>query len=313
MAVDRTTCPVGIPNTPRATRTRAALSVAAAGVLAASAIATATPSSADVVPDPLTSAAAQMDTSGKWAPAALATIHPGVMTTTKGSGQCTANFLYTDAARRVYLGQAAHCSGTGESTQTNGCQAKSLPLGTPVTIEGSGVTGKLAYNSWLLMQKLGEKNEDACAFNDLALIEIPASAVEKVNPSIPVFGGPVGLNSTGTTTGEAVYSYGNSSLRQGIATLSPKQGTSVGDAGNGWSHTVYTVTPGIPGDSGSAFLDSKGRALGDLSTLAVLPQPLSNQVSDLDRELAYANAHSGFKGLRVVAGTEAFLPSALPL
>jgi len=234
------------------------------------------------------------------------------MTTTKGSGQCTANFLYTDATKRVYLGQAAHCSGTGEATQTNGCDAKSLPLGTPVTIEGSGVTGQLAYNSWLLMQKLGEKNEDACANNDLALIEIPATAIGKINPSIPVFGGPVGLNTTGTATGEAVYSYGNSPLRQGIATLSPKYGTSLGDAGNGWSHTVYTATPGIPGDSGSAFLDAQGLALGDLSTLALAPQPLSNQVSDLAHELAYAEKHSDLKGLRVVAGTEKFLPSALP-
>jgi hypothetical protein len=40
----------------------------------------------------------------------------------------------------------------------------------------------------------------------------------------------------------------------------------VGDDGNGWSHTVYTVTPGIPGDSGSAFLDASGNALGVLST-----------------------------------------------
>jgi len=175
-----------------------------------------------------------------------------------------------------------------------------------VKILGSDVTGKLAYNSWLLMQKLGEKNEDACDFNDLALIEIPNSAVSKVNPSIPVFGGPNALNTTGTKTGEGVESYGNSSLRQGISTFSPKTGTSIGDVGNGWSHSVYTLTPGIPGDSGSAFLDSKGAALGDLSTLALAPSPLSNQVSDLAHELAYARAHSNLKDLRVVAGTEKF-------
>ena len=54
-----------------------------------------------------------------WAPAASATIHPGVMTFTGGSsflngaGQCTANFVYTDSSGNVYLGQAAHCSSTG--------------------------------------------------------------------------------------------------------------------------------------------------------------------------------------------------------
>ena len=55
-----------------------------------------------------------------WAPAASATVHPGVMTYTDGA-QCTANFVYTDAAGTVYIGQAAHCSGTGGQTDTDGC------------------------------------------------------------------------------------------------------------------------------------------------------------------------------------------------
>ncbi len=124
---------------------------------------------------------------------------------------------------------------------------------------------------------------------------------------------PRQVNTTGTTSGEQVLSYGNSSLRQGLAVLSPKTGTSLGTIGEGWSHSVYTLTPGIPGDSGSAFLDSEGRALGDLSTLAFAPVPLSNQVSDLAHELDYARAYDkDLRGLRVVAGTEPFLPSALP-
>jgi hypothetical protein len=241
---------------------------------------------------------------GHWASADSATIHPGVMTVTKDAA-CTSNFVFV-AKGHTYLGQAAHCSGTGEANETDGCTSKSLPLGTPVKIPDAGVTGKLAYNSWLLMQKVGERDKDACAFNDLALIEIPQSAVSKINPSIPYFGGPNGLNTTGTKAGEAVESYGNSPLRQGIGSLSPKTGTSVGDDGHGWSHTVYTATPGIPGDSGSAFLDSKGAALGVLSTLAIAPDPLSNQVSDLAHELQYARAHSDLKDLQVVEGTEKF-------
>jgi hypothetical protein len=253
------------------------------------------------------------DTSGSWAPAATASIHPGVQTQTEGSGQCTANFVYT-AGGKSFLGQAAHCSGLGEATETDGCQAKSLPLGTPVSIVGSDVVGHMVYNSWLTMQAAGETNPDACAYNDLALIELPADALAKVNPSVPVFGGPVGVNTTGTSNGEQVLSYGNSELRGGLAFFSPKTGTSMGTQGTGWTHAVYTVTPGIPGDSGSAFLDSNGYALGDLSTLAFAPLPLSNQVSDLAHELDYARAHDKtMRDLRVVAGTEPFLPGALPL
>jgi hypothetical protein len=48
--------------------------------------------------------------------------------------------------------------------------------------------------------------------------------------------------------------YGNSGLRLGITQLSPKSGVSLGTSGGGWTHPAYTVTPGIPGDSGSAFL-----------------------------------------------------------
>ncbi|HEY3603211.1 MAG TPA: serine protease [Sporichthyaceae bacterium] len=240
---------------------------------------------------------------GHWAAAATATIHPGVMTTTD-KARCTSNFLYTDG-HHTYLGQAAHCSGTGQATETNGCNSHSLKLGTPVTLAGSNVVGTMVYNSWLAMQAAGEKDQNACAHNDLALIQLPDSAVAQSNPSIPVFGGPVGINTTGTQAGDQVVTYGNSPLRQGISALSPKQGASLGDADDGWTHQIYTVTPGIPGDSGSAVLDNKGRALGDLSTLEFAPLPGANQVSDVAREIAYARAH-GMKHLQLVSGTAPF-------
>ncbi len=59
-------------------------------------------------------AAQAADVRVAWAPAASAAITPGVQTNTDGSGQCTANFVFTDAAANVYIGQAAHCAGTGE-------------------------------------------------------------------------------------------------------------------------------------------------------------------------------------------------------
>ncbi len=238
-----------------------------------------------------------------WAPAATATVHPGVQTFTAGA-QCTANFVFTDGAT-VYLGQAAHCSGTGGSTETDGCTSGSLPIGTAIEVKGASHPGVLAYNSWLTMQQLGETNADTCAYNDLALIRIDPADVGKVNPSIPFFGGPTGLRSAGTAVGDKVYSYGNSELRGGITQLSPKRGVSLGDDGNGWSHTVYTVTPGIPGDSGSAFVDASGKALGVLSTVAIAPLAGSNGVGDLAKELAYLHAHTGINA-QLARGTQPF-------
>ena len=140
---------------------RAAILTAAVGAaIAAAAPATAAPATA---------------APRKWAPATTATIHPGVQTFTAGA-QCTANFVLYDASN-VYLGQAAHCAGTGSSTDTNGWTSGSLPIGTPVDIGGSR-PGTLVYSSWLTMQRLGETDPDTCQYNDLALVRVdPADAV----------------------------------------------------------------------------------------------------------------------------------------
>jgi hypothetical protein len=238
-----------------------------------------------------------------WAPAATASVHPGVQTDTAGA-QCTANFVYTNGTD-VFLGQAAHCSSTGASTDTDGCVAKSLPEGTPVTVDGASRPGVMVYNSWVRMQSGPKPDANTCAYNDLALIKLDPADVARTNPSVPSFGGPTGVRTTELQLGDTVESYGNSSLRLGLTPFSPKYGRSLGDDSGGWNHTVYTVTPGIPGDSGSGFLDDSGKAFGILSTVAIAPLAGSNGVGDLSRELAYAQAH-GFAGLSLVTGTEPF-------
>jgi hypothetical protein len=284
-----------------ASRTRTALAALGSAVLATAAV------SATVAP-------AQGAT---WAPADTATIHPGVQMYTDGA-QCTGNFVFTDGAGDVYVGYAAHCAGTGGATETNGCDSGSLPLGTKVDfVEGGSLvsagetvgTGTLVYSSWLAMQRAGTTDANACDYNDFALVKVDAEYVDDVNPSIPFWGGPVGIDTDGSQAGETVHSYGNSSLRGGVELLSPKQGTSLGTGGEGWSHSVYTATPGVPGDSGSAFLDSEGNALGTLSTLAIAPLAGSNGVGDLASELEFAQSHSGIAGLALAPGTEPFSPA----
>ena len=138
-------------------------------------------------------------------------------------------------------------------------------------------------------------------------MKIDPADVPNVNPSVPGFGGPTGVG--GAAARETIYSYGNSELRGGVTKLSPKQGIVVSVDGNGWSRTVYTVTPGIPGDSGSGFLNSTGQAFGVLSTLQILPTAGSNGVGDLAKELAYARANSSFTGVQLAPGTQPFNPN----
>jgi hypothetical protein len=243
-----------------------------------------------------------------WAPADQATIHPGVQTFTDG-GQCTANFVFFDTSD-IYIGQAAHCAGTGSATETDGCDSGSLPLGTPVEIRGASAPGTLAYSSWLTMQEIGETDGNTCAYNDFALVRLDPADHDTVNPSVPFWGGPSSVGATSALR-DKVYSYGNSGLRFGLSALSPKEGYSIGQRGGGWSHQVYTLTPGVPGDSGSAFLSPTGAALGTLSTVAIAPFPASNGVGDLSRELAYAQQHGGFGG-ELALGTEPFRPGLIP-
>lgn len=249
-----------------------------------------------------------------WAPADRATITPGVQMFTRGA-QCTGNFVFRDRAGRTYVGYAAHCAGRGEATDTDGCRTRSLPLGTAVrfarnaTAATGGDTvgrGSLAYSSWRTMRARGESRDAVCAANDFALVRVGAAHVRKVNPSVPFWGGPTGL-AGGAPAGSQVHSYGSSSLRP-TELLSPRTGSSLGPTHGGWGFEAVTATPGIPGDSGSGFLDAQGRAVGTLSTVAVAPLPGSNGLGSLARELAYAQAHSGIAGLRLVRGTNAFSP-----
>lgn len=239
-----------------------------------------------------------------WAPVDEATITPGARTITGESGQCTANFVFTDG-HDVYLGQAAHCASTAGPTATNGCRTDTLPLGTEVAIEGADHPGTLAYSSWTTMKAVDETDVNACRFNDFALVRVHPDDRDKINPSVPAFGGPDGLNTAGTRLSDAVYAYGDSQFRLGIEPLSPKQGFSNGTSAGGWNHNVYLVTPGVPGDSGGPVLDKDGNALGVLSTVMAAPSPGSNDVTDLSRALAYANHHTD-ADVRLVPGTRGF-------
>ena len=127
--------------------------------------------------------------------------------------QCTANFVFTDSADNVYVGYAAHCAGLGSATDTNGCQ-RVAPARHPVTFneggslvsEGTQVgTGTLVYSSWRTMHDLGTTDANTCAYNDFALVKVADADKGKVNPSIPFWGGPTGIDTDGTAAGDRVW------------------------------------------------------------------------------------------------------------
>jgi hypothetical protein len=272
---------------------RTSLAALATAVLAA--LGTATPATAHVHAAP-----------PDFAPAADAAITPGVlMQSPVGDGAtsvCTAAFVFRgDDA--TYLGYAAHCAASGEPMGLSGCVEPVLPLGTRVAIEGndgSRTSGRLAYSSWGTMQERGESDEARCFLNDFALVELDPADVAGTNPSVPVLGGPTGLDTDGTVPGERVFSYqpfhGDPVVREG---------RSLGESGGGLAHHVDTAPPGRSGDSGSGYLDADGEAFGVLSTMILDGRP-TNGVADLAQALAYANAYGGVGRVALVPGTEPF-------
>ena len=129
-------------------------------------------------------------------------VHPGVQTRTAGA-QCTANFVFTGGGR-TYLGQAAHCSGTGSADQTDGCTSASLPLGTPVAIGGASKPGKLAYNSWLAMQHSRREGPRRLRLQRPRARRDRPGRRREGQPRRAVLRRPVGVDTDGTAAGERV-------------------------------------------------------------------------------------------------------------
>lgn len=226
-----------------------------------------------------------------WPDLASAPVRPGVQVRADG-GQCTANFVFTSPDNTdIYLGLAAHC-------------LYGLEVGSPVDIADGAAKGTVAYSSWFLTGHNAPNSPDGdictnatddaeCAYNDFALILIDHADKDKVHPAMLHFGGPVALgNSSEIRSLDKVLTYGNSGLRAGVEPASWHEGAVLMTEAP-WTTTVYTVTPGVPGDSGSGVLSRDGAAMGVLVTVAVAPFPASNGVSHLDTLLAWAKDRAG--------------------
>ena len=254
-------------------------------------------------------AAAPAAAAPTWAPASSAPIHPGVQTFTDGA-QCTANFVYYDASN-VYIGQAAHCSGTGSSTVHRRLHAASrCRRARPSTSPAPASPGPWSTTRGSGCRRTARRTPTPAPTTTSRSSSSTRPTPRRSTPRSRSGAGRTGIDTDGTQLKDQVESYGNSELRGGVTQLSPKDGYSLGDDGNGWSHTVYTATPGIPGDSGSAFLNDQGQALGILSTVAIAPVTGSNGVGDVNKELNYANSHG--VSVTLADGTEAFTGGLLP-
>lgn len=235
-------------------------------------------------------------------------ITPGALMITSVSADetsvCTAAFVFRNE-RATFLSYAAHCAIPVQNKQRTGCEYETLPLGTRVTIRGENgarAHGSLAYSAWRTMQARGETDDDRCRYNDFALVQIDRADAGTIDPSVPVVGGPTGLDRTPPGLYERVISYQPYATEPAL-----KQGITLGVRGGGWTHRIDVSPSANLGDSGSGVLDSEGAAFGVLAT-RYLDRLASSGVTDLRLALAYAQRYGEVGAVDLVPGTVAFRP-----
>ena len=233
-----------------------------------------------------------------WAPAASAPVHPGVQTVLRQRPVHGELRLLRRRATTSTSARPPTAPSTGGSTSTNGCDTGSLPLGTPVEVDGASKPGTLAYNSWLAMQAAGETDANTCDYNDLALVKLDPADYGKVNPSIPFWGGPTGLTDT-TRHGRQGPLLRQLLAAPGHHAAQPEGGRSASARPAAAGATRSTPSrPASPVTRAARSSTATGKAFGVLSTLQIAPKVGANGVGDLSRELAYANAHGARRAAR---------------
>ncbi|MGQ0574038.1 MAG: serine protease [Pseudonocardia sp.] len=233
-------------------------------------------------------------------------ITPGALMITSVSPEatsaCTAAFVFRNE-RATFLAYAAHCAIPVQDKKRSGCEYDTLPLGTRVEIQGTAgarAYGSLAYSSWRTMREIGESDDDRCRFNDLALVEIDTVDAGSVDPTVPVVGGPSGIDRTPPERFERVVSY-----QPYVTEPAMKQGVMLGTRGGGWLHRVDVAPAANLGDSGSGLLGPDGTAFGILAT-RYLDRLATSGVTDLRLALAYAQRYGQVGELELVPGRTPF-------
>jgi len=236
-------------------------------------------------------------TTVRWAPAAKATVHPGVIVTIAGV-KCVAGYVMTDG-HRVFIAVPASCAGVDDGAPTNGCTAAQVPYGLKVSIQGARYRGRMAYSSYTQMQLRGTTAPNKCANNALVLIRLDDRDIRRTNPSLPApIGGPTGLATAAPSQGDQVTAYVNAMPTQGLVSPSP---SSTG----GWAYSIEVGNAVSATQLGSPVLKNNGRAIGMVTLVPRAPGTPAT-VSSLAKEIAFMQTVKGFGSVHLARGTLKF-------
>jgi hypothetical protein len=200
-------------------------------------------------------------------PAMAENIGPGshLLITIPGEGTfgCTANFVWAAGATR-YLGAAGHCFIPAVSTATHGPGADYDASGVIVRVCVSncsfgGETGFILTGDLVNLGSVAYARQtafDGDIGNDFGVVTIPASLATRIRASMPVFGGPSGVEDV--DSGDLLCHYGNGVLVGETFATMARTGAGGGSEANYWMGDLAAA----PGDSGSAVETCSSDATG---------------------------------------------------
>ena len=180
------------------------------------------------------------------------------------AGTCTANFVFTEGDR-VFLGQAAHCAGTGEATETDGCSSATGPLGTEVAIQGSDGATARRDGLQLVGRDAGRRRDRPGPLRVQRLRPGRARAGRRRATSTRACRSSAARPAcTRASCARGRRCSGTATRRLGTASrrFARRPARSWRPTAGAVGYEVYTVSPGIPGDSGSGYLTQNGRPSG---------------------------------------------------
>ena len=203
--------------------------------------------------------------------------------------QCTAGFVLVDGGR-VFLAEAAHCLsiGTPRGAEGDGCTSRSLPSAPRSTSPGpaqrDGGLQRLDRDA----PRQGDQPRPLQPSTTSRSSPSTPATPRLVNPSVPVWGGPAALATTGITPGDAVYGFGNSELAlRDPRARAPARGRASATPGTAGATTCSPPRRGPSATPGAPTSTSTARRSATLISIELSPVPGSNGIGDLARELAY--------------------------
>jgi hypothetical protein len=190
----------------------------------------------------------------------------------EGRFGCSANFVWRTPAR-FYLGSAGHCFLPEDRTSTHGVGADYDASGVVVTVcvEDCELNFQLnlLLGRWVQLGKVAyARQTDGIrgVGNDFGVVEIPKKIEEVIRPSMPVWGGPTGLDEL--ASGQLACHYGHGLGVGDVFLTKARSGVGGGGDENFWVGDFA----GAFGDSGSGLVacEPDGLTLAGQGAVGVL-------------------------------------------